>query len=66
MIVVAVRDDTPYSIAVTIEPLVRLISAPDPPPFPVSASDLPVAEIDSRLWILRLLPRTFPASTVLT
>ena len=43
MIGVAVRDDTPYSIAVTIEPLVRLISAPDPP---VSAPDPPVAEID--------------------
>jgi hypothetical protein len=43
MIGVAVRDDTPYSIAVTIEPLVRLISAPGPP---VSAPDPPVAEID--------------------
>ena len=62
MIGVAVRNDTPYDIAVTIKPLVRLISAPD---LPVSAPDPQRRNLTPLLWI-RTISRTSPASIVLT
>ena len=43
MIGASVRNDTPYNISVTIKPLVRLLSIPDPL---ASAADPPDEEND--------------------
>jgi hypothetical protein len=76
MIVASVRDDTPYNISLTIEPLVRLLSIPDslaPAPDPPDEENDPdamdiaaaVEDASEDTHYIEDIPRLYCARTTL-